>query len=470
MLRQRARTLQATMALADAVAAVTAFFAAYYAAGVLLERWLGMRAVLPLSRYIWVLLVSIPMWWLLFGVFGGYDFSPIERPRDSLRRAAKPMAVGALALGAAVFFSKELEFSRRIIGAFLLGNVGLLVAGRLLVLAAAGRLHKGGGRARRILIIGAGDAAKSFAAAIRGAGWGLELAGTIATTPDEEEQDNPHCVGPVDMLPEILDNRSIDDVVIADPARDVVTMQHVVGVCEEVGVCIHIPSTFFEAALSRPHLEEFGGIPMLTFSSVPYNPVLLGVKRTADLVLGTLLLVASAVPMLVFAVIIKRGSPGAAVFRQERIGLYGRPFTLYKFRTMVADAENRRGELDELNEMDGPAFKMRDDPRVTPFGRWLRRHSLDELPQLWNVLTGDMSLIGPRPPLPNEVKKYERWQRRRLSMRPGLACIWQVTDRNLATFEKWMEYDLHYIDNWSLMLDLKIAIQTIPAVLKGTGL
>ena len=140
-----------------------------------------------------------------------------------------------------------------------------------------------------------------------------------------------------------------------------------------------------------------------------------------------------------------------------------------KFRSMVADAEQRRAELAAANEMGGPVFKMRHDPRVTPFGRFLRRYSLDELPQLWNVLKGDMSLIGPRPPLPAEVQKYERWQRRRLSMRPGLTCIWQVTDRNRATFEKWMEYDLDYIDHWSLWLDFKIALQTIPAVLKGTG-
>ena len=209
---------------------------------------------------------------------------------------------------------------------------------------------------------------------------------------------------------------------------------------------------------------------MLTFSTAPYNPVALGVKRAADILFGLLLLLLFAVPMAIFAIIIKLTSPGRVIFKQRRCGLYGREFTMYKFRSMRADAEQRKAELTAANEMDGPAFKMRDDPRVTPFGRFLRRHSLDELPQLWNVLKGDMGLIGPRPPLPGELEQYERWQRRRLCMRPGLTCIWQVTDRNLATFEKWMEYDLHYIDNWSLWLDLKIALRTIPAMLRGTGM
>jgi lipopolysaccharide/colanic/teichoic acid biosynthesis glycosyltransferase len=157
------------------------------------------------------------------------------------------------------------------------------------------------------------------------------------------------------------------------------------------------------------------------------------------------------------------------LFRQTRCGLYGRRFTLYKFRTMVEGAEERLAELQHLNEMDGPVFKSRRDPRVTRLGRLLRKFSLDELPQLWNVLRGDMSLVGPRPPIPDEVARYERWQRRRLSMKPGLTCLWQVSGRNELTFEEWMRLDLEYIDNWSLWLDLKIALKTIPAVLRGRG-
>ena len=157
------------------------------------------------------------------------------------------------------------------------------------------------------------------------------------------------------------------------------------------------------------------------------------------------------------------------MFRQQRCGLNGRLFTLYKFRTMVADAEARRSEVEHLNEMDGPVFKARDDPRITSFGRVLRRLSLDELPQLWNVVRSDMSLVGPRPPIPSEVQNYERWQKRRLSMKPGITCLWQISGRNELDFERWMELDLEYIDSWSLGLDLGILLKTIPVVVIGRG-
>jgi len=198
--------------------------------------------------------------------------------------------------------------------------------------------------------------------------------------------------------------------------------------------------------------------------------VALGIKRALDIIGSGLLGVLLSWLMLLIALLVKTTSRGPVIFKQARSGLYGREFTIYKFRSMVAGAEERKAMLDEANEMDGPVFKMREDPRVTFIGRIIRRHSLDELPQLWNVFKGEMSLIGPRPPLPSEVAEYQRWQRRRLSMRPGLTCIWQVADRNKATFDQWMQYDLRYIDNWSLWLDARIALQSIPAVFRGTGM
>ena len=469
MLRQRTRTLQAAVAVADAASTIAAFFVAYYAAGPLLERLPGMKVVLPVTRYLWVLGMSVPMWWVLFAAFRCYDFSPLARLGEGLGRMWRPLLVGTLAVGTATFFYKEPHFSRRVVAAFLFCNVLFILLGRTIALAAAAKSHKAAGGMRKVLFVGSGKAGGDFAETIRRSGWGLAVAGFIATEATPNASDSA-CLGTLDDLPQILDERSIDDVVISDPGGDLATVQHIINVCEEVGVCIHIPSRFFSASISRPHVETFRGIPMLTFSTAPYNPVALGVKRAADILFGLLLLLLFAVPMAIFAIIIKLTSPGRVIFKQRRCGLYGREFTMYKFRSMRADAEQRKAELTAANEMDGPAFKMRDDPRVTPFGRFLRRHSLDELPQLWNVLKGDMGLIGPRPPLPGELEQYERWQRRRLCMRPGLTCIWQVTDRNLATFEKWMEYDLHYIDNWSLWLDLKIALRTIPAMLRGTGM
>jgi exopolysaccharide biosynthesis polyprenyl glycosylphosphotransferase len=217
-------------------------------------------------------------------------------------------------------------------------------------------------------------------------------------------------------------------------------------------------------------LHELEGFPLLSFSTTPTNEALMFVRRILDVVLSSLILLfAGPLLMLPTAILIKLTSRGPVLFEQERCGLHGRVFTMYKFRSMVDKAEKRRVELDGLNEMDGPVFKFSSDPRVTAVGRLLRRFSLDEFPQFFNVLKGDMSLVGPRPPLPQEVAHYQRWQRRRLSMKPGITCLWQISGRNEVSFEDWMKLDLTYIDNWSLLLDLKILLKTVPAVLLGRG-
>jgi exopolysaccharide biosynthesis polyprenyl glycosylphosphotransferase len=202
---------------------------------------------------------------------------------------------------------------------------------------------------------------------------------------------------------------------------------------------------------------------------VHHSALPLAVKRGLDLLVGCLLL-ALALPVLALAALaIKATSPGPVLFPQLRCGLNSRRFLMLKLRTMYADAEERKRELQHLNEVSGPVFKIRNDPRITPVGRFLRRYSIDELPQLWNVIRGDMSLVGPRPPIPAEVAQYETFERRRLSMRPGLTCLWQVNGRNEIEFDEWVQLDLQYIDDWSLTQDLRILAQTVPAVLRGTG-
>jgi exopolysaccharide biosynthesis polyprenyl glycosylphosphotransferase len=225
----------------------------------------------------------------------------------------------------------------------------------------------------------------------------------------------------------------------------------------------------FPHARAQVQIGTLEELPLLTYSTTPTSELRLLAKRTMDIGISLLVLGLALPAMLVIALAIKMASGGKVLYRQTRCGLYGRKFTLFKFRTMVEDAEQLQEELSHLNEMRGPVFKMKEDPRITPLGRWLRRLSLDELPQLWNVLKGDMSLVGPRPPVPREVSSYERWQRRRLSMRPGLTCLWQIRGRNDIDFESWMQLDLEYIDNWSPMLDVKILAKTIPAVLSGRG-
>src|SRR5207244_2295562 len=271
------------------------------------------------------------------------------------------------------------------------------------------------------------------------------------------------------LLERGLQAEPIDEIVFAVTRKKLDEMKQIFLLCEELGIRARVAMNFFQNRLARIEVEELEGIPFLTFTTTPSNETQLAAKRLLDVGVS-LLLLTLATPIIVLAAIaIKLTSPGSVLFKQERIGLNGRIFTLYKFRTMTENASQRREEVNHLNQMTGPVFKAAADPRVTTVGRILRKFSLDELPQLWNVLRGDMSLVGPRPPIPEEVRSYHRWQRRRLSMKPGLTCLWQVNGRNNVDFDRWMQMDLQYIDNWSPSLDLKILLRTIPAVLLGRG-
>src|SRR6266545_882322 len=261
----------------------------------------------------------------------------------------------------------------------------------------------------------------------------------------------------------------VDEIVFAVTRKKLDEMKQIFLLCEELGIRARVAMNFFQNRLARIEVEELEGIPFLTFTTTPSNETQLAAKRMLDIAVSLMLLGLSLPVIVVAALAIKLTSPGSVVFKQKRIGLNGRTFTLYKFRTMIADAHERLGEVSHLNEMTGPVFKATNDPRITAVGRIMRKFSFDELPQLWNVLKGDMSLVGPRPPIPEEVRSYHRWQRRRLSMKPGLTCLWQVNGRNNVDFDRWMQMDLQYIDNWSPSLDLKILLRTIPAVLLGRG-
>ena len=261
----------------------------------------------------------------------------------------------------------------------------------------------------------------------------------------------------------------IDEMIFVVDRQRLDSYEDICLLCEELGVTARVVLNLFPHSIARMELHELDGFPLLTFSTTPTDESLLFVRRVMDVVLSVLLTLIFLPVAAVSAVAIKLSSPGPILFSQRRSGLHGRPFTMYKFRSMTDDAESRRSELESINEMDGPVFKSSRDPRVTVIGKILRRFSIDELPQLYNVFKGDMSLVGPRPPLPSEVAHYERWQRRRLSMKPGITCLWQISGRNQLGFDEWMRLDLSYIDNWSLLLDLKILLKTVPVVLLGKG-
>jgi exopolysaccharide biosynthesis polyprenyl glycosylphosphotransferase len=330
-------------------------------------------------------------------------------------------------------------------------------------------------RSRNMIVIGTGkEATTVFNMMNEFKYWGIRIAGFL-TTGDARNtgcQDihQTHTLGTINDLPQLLYSQCIDGVIVALPVTHIRSTERVLAICEEMGVTTYVVSNFLRRKIGKVVMEEFEGLPIMAFTVSPQFSGKLALKRLADIIISGPLLLALVPLFSLIAIIIKFTSAGPVFFRQTRVGLYGKKFTLLKFRTMVCNAEALKESLLGRNEMDGPVFKIKNDPRTTAFGKFLRKLSLDELPQLINVWKGDMSLVGPRPPLPEEVDKYERWQIRRLSMRPGITCIWQVAGRNkISKFEDWMKLDLDYIDNWSMVLDFKLLCRTIFSVISCKG-
>jgi exopolysaccharide biosynthesis polyprenyl glycosylphosphotransferase len=347
----------------------------------------------------------------------------------------------------------------------------LLLVGRALSYWSVAIMRDWLRRYHYLLLVGCGQRAREMAALIEESrGMGLRLVGFVNTElAGAASKLGGYDVYPLQAIGSILQNHVVDEVVFAVDLQELARLEPVMRHCADLGMRTRLQLEFLPPAYSRIYLENFRDVQLLSLSSAPDSELRLFFKRVFDVVLSFAALVVLAPLMLLIAAMIKITSPGPVLFQQTRCGLGGRRFTLYKFRSMINNAEQMRAELHQRNEADGPVFKISDDPRITEIGRWLRRFSLDELPQLWNVFRGDMSFVGPRPAVPDEVEQYEDWQRRRLRMRPGLTCTWVLEGRSHVDFKRWMQLDLTYIDNWSLWLDAKIFLRTIPIVLSGRG-
>jgi exopolysaccharide biosynthesis polyprenyl glycosylphosphotransferase len=292
--------------------------------------------------------------------------------------------------------------------------------------------------------------------------------------PDPErvgsDADGVPIIGTVAKVSECLKNNVVDEVIIAIPRSLLDDANPIVHACEEEGIKLRFMADLFDVHAARITLTQVGNIPLLTMESVAQDDGQLFVKRIIDVVVTTLVLPLVLPIMAITAVLIRLNSPGPVFFVQQRVGLRKHLFPMFKFRSMYVDAEERLPEIEHLNEAEGPIFKISNDPRITPVGRFIRRTSIDELPQLFNVLRGEMSLVGPRPMSIRDVDLFDHGiQRKRFSVKPGLTCIWQVSGRSNLPFSKWLELDLEYIERWSLWLDLEILFKTIPAVLKAKG-
>ena len=447
MIQQRQKILAFNLFLIDLVLTAASFFLAYaIRASFEIEGF----TVLSVGIYVWILALILPIWAVL--LLGFRVYSPrFLKLRDQLAQLSKAIGLAWVVMAAILFLLNQEATSRLITLFTLVINYGFLVSYRLMLFGVRGRSRSS---VRHVAIIGEGQAAGTFARTIENnVAWGLEPIGVF---PEEKAR-------------EILEEGGIDEMIFVVERQRLEPLEELFLLCEELGVTARIVLNLFPHSIARMDFHRLDGFSLLTFSPTPSDESLLFVRRVMDVVLSVVIGVLTIPLMIATVLVIKVTSPGPVLFAQRRSGLHGRPFIMYKFRSMIDDAEQRRVELESINEMDGPVFKSSLDPRITPAGKLLRRFSVDELPQLYNVLKGDMSLVGPRPPLPQEVERYKRWQRRRLSMKPGMTCLWQISGRNQVGFEEWMRLDLKYIDNWSLLLDLKILIKTIPVVLLGRG-
>jgi len=432
------------------------------------------RPLYSVSNYPWIVPLAVGVWiavGLLAGIYRDIKEEELRRVFSGPFKAG----LGALVLLFAASYAIKFEYlSRLLLVLFVATNLLATTLFRILARRFAGPLRRSLAGLRTFLLVGEGPEVMEVARTIEAHephGMGiLGFVRTVSAPPlDQSSLRRSYPVFDLSQLPDLLRRHVIDEVVFAISKDDLEKLGESFLACEVEGVKTRVLLTFFPQVISKVYLEHLGEKPLLTFATTPENDYLLLAKRALDIGMASALLVLLSPLMALSALLIRLTSGTPVLYRQTRCGLSGRKFTLYKFRSMRPDADLGREELEALNEVDGPVFKINRDPRCTPVGRFMRKFSLDELPQLLNILKGDMSFVGPRPPLPEEVERYERWQRRRLRMPPGLTCLWALEGRNRLSFRRWMELDLDYIDHWSLALDCKILLKTVPIVLLGRG-
>jgi len=409
--------------------------------------------------------IIIALWWLLSVMIRRDVSYRLGGVLDEVRESIVLNVVGAVVVFALSLGTKHLGVSRLVIAGFPLAACLMSIALRLTVRAWLAARRSRGRDVRQVLIVGPAEQVPALAAGALRREAGMRPIGLLLPPGSPRPDDCPlPILGDYGELAEVLHSRVVDQIAVT-------------AAVDDPGFRLIVETAIREGKTIWVMLDAFGSRLMgrtapgqVVVLAPPGDSLSLGAKRVLDIAISAVGLFLTAPVMLVAAIAIKLDDPaGPVIFRQRRVGLHGREFTCLKFRSMVADAESRRQALLGQNEMDGPVFKIRRDPRITAVGRVLRKYSLDEIPQLWNVLRGDMSLVGPRPPLPAEVREYQPDFRRRLALRPGLTCLWQISGRNNVDFATWMELDLRYIDNWSFWLDLVILLRTIPTVLFGSG-
>jgi exopolysaccharide biosynthesis polyprenyl glycosylphosphotransferase len=412
----------------------------------------------PAGTHVLMLAFCGIVWAWLGSALRIYESLDSGSTRQVLRRTFRQTVFGTVLLVVFHYLVRpDPPMSRTFLSFFFAYDLFLLGLFRWCSPALIGAYQRGFGKPYHLVIVGSHEKAAALASLLsEGSPYKTEITAHL----NEEE-----CAT---RLPALLHGRVVDEVIFNVDSSKLAALEEVFLRCDEEGVRTRVAVDFFPHVNSDISFDRVGSVPLLTFSATPMDDMRLLIKRFLDVVISALAFIALSPLLLGVAIAIKLTSQGPVIYRQIRCGLNGRTFVMYKFRSMVENADSLKPELAHLSDRD-IAFKLRNDPRVTGVGRWIRKFSIDELPQLYNVLRGDMSLVGPRPPVQEEVNRYEIWQRRRLRMRPGLTCLWAVCGRDQIDFISWMKMDISYIENWSLKLDWSILLRTIPHVLAGKG-
>lgn len=479
MLKRRSEQIQFFVKIMDVAIAVAAFVLAYWLRSSGLLEWAGATSssLGSIDSLTWILALSLALHFITYQYFGFYQSLRLKSVTQIVSMILRAALVEFFVLGAFVFLFQAKETSRYFFGLFVTLNYALVLVERIGARVLLSSIRRRGYNYRQVLIVGEGiNARRAIDVLRRNKHWGYVPFGVLAMGPSagaqagEAELDGVEVLGQVSDLERVVNTRAVDEVMFApdDMRTSEITAQ--VALCEKLGIPARISLGFFELSNSRVTFSNLDELPVVTFYTTLMTPVDAWLKRCMDIVIALIGLGITAVfyPWIVWR--IRRESPGPVIFKQVRVGENGRRFKCYKFRTMHLDAETQKEALLAANQMQGPIFKIENDPRVTKFGAFLRRTSLDELPQFFNILRGDMSVVGTRPPTPDEVRQYQTHYRRRLSIRPGLTGLWQVSGRNQVNkFEDILKLDLQYIDRWSLWLDIEIIFRTIWVLLFRRG-
>jgi exopolysaccharide biosynthesis polyprenyl glycosylphosphotransferase len=464
MSTERANTNKEVGLVIDSLFMILAFFVVYYLRQPLTAA--PFQKLAPIGNYFWLLGVSLPFSWISLLLLGAYSTKPKVK-REFIDLFGRVCLAMLFVLSLIFFVFGVQEVNRTLVIPFVLLSAFFFASWRVLLL----RWQRSRGISRKALLVGDGERFPSIVEQLRTDPLrGFHVIGCITdeTNPGSQFGGLP-VLGNLQDLYAVLHKEVVDEVIFGIDLSEMEQYRTLLKICETVGVNVLILMDYQWARFARVETGKLLNRPFLYFASNPVDDAGSWAKAVLDRAVALLALLVTMPFMILIGLAVKFSSQGSILFVQERTGLNGRKFKMYKFRTMITNAEQRKAELQQLNQMGGPVFKMKNDPRITRLGLWLRKYSLDELPQLLNVLKGDMSLVGPRPLPCDEASMIHGMQRRRFSVKPGLTCIWQISGRNQLTYDQWMDLDLQYVDKWSLGLDLKILLKTPAAIFSSKG-